>query len=277
MREFKITQSLTERNRVIESYFNEVSRVELLKPEQEAALAQKIQLGDQAALNELVQANLRFVISVAKQYRHMGLPLADLISEGNLGLIEAARRFDETRGFKFISLAVWWVRQRILLAIAEQARLIRLPVNHINVLTRVNKVYEELESTLERQPTDEELAELSGIALEKIIDGRCFSGRTLSYDAPLGAEAEFTLLDRLSVRYDELSEKVDKEAEQSLVCRLFSLLTPAERIVLERCYGLAGKEVVTTPMIAGLLGMCESSVHVIRKRALKKLGAGIRL
>jgi RNA polymerase primary sigma factor len=276
MRELKISQSLTERNTSVEFYFNDVARLQPGRPEDEATLAQKIRQGDQAALDRLIKANLRFVISVAKKYQHMGLPLADLISEGNLGLIKAAKRFDETRGFKFISLAVWWIRQSILQAIADQSRLIRLPLNHINILTKVKKASGELEGRLERAPTDEELAELSGIALEKIADTRCFSARALSYDAPLGEEADLTLLDRLSSGEDRVREMMRQEAGQALVNRLFAGLTPDERVVMELSYGLAGKEAVSPPAIAGAIGLCESSVHAIRKRALKKIRAVYR-
>jgi RNA polymerase primary sigma factor len=185
MRQLKITKSITNRDSAsLDKYLQEIGREDLITAEDEVELAQKIKQGDQVALEKLVKANLRFVVSVSKQYQNQGLTLPDLINEGNLGLIKAAQRFDETRGFKFISYAVWWIRQSILQAIAEQARIVRLPLNQVGSLNRINKTFSKLEQEFEREPSPEEIAESLEIESEKVTESQKISGRHVSMDAP---------------------------------------------------------------------------------------------
>lgn len=214
MRNIQITASITNReSQATELYFNEIGKADLVNADEEFILARKIKQGDMAALDKLIQANLRFVISVAKKYQHQGLPLGDLISEGNIGLVKAAKRFDETRGFKFISFAVWWIRQSILSALAEHTRMMHLPRNHTNLLTKINNRSAELENQLERQPTDEELAELLEVTPEKIAYARYYSGRTASYDAPFKTGDDYLLIETLSSN-DQTIEDILLEASK---------------------------------------------------------------
>src|SRR3954464_12762478 len=185
MRQLKIATQITNRDsQAVEKYLQEISKIPMTTPEEETTLAQRIKMGDQKALDKLVQANLRFVVSVAKQYQHQGLSLSDLINEGNLGLIKAAQRFDETKGFKFISYAVWWIRQSILQALAEQSRIVRLPLNKIGSLNKINKAYSKLEQDFEREPSADELAEILDLPIDKVSDTMKVSGRHVSMDAP---------------------------------------------------------------------------------------------
>src|ERR1041384_2413253 len=196
MRQLKITKSITNReSQSLEKYLQEIGKVELISPEEEVKLAGLIKQGNQAALDKLTKANLRFVVSVAKQYQNQGLSLPDLINEGNLGLIKAAQRFDETRGFKFISYAVWWIRQSILQALAEQSRIVRLPLNKVGLTNKIQKVFSQLEQEFEREPSQEEIADCAEIPLDKIIDAMRIPGRHLSMDAPFVQGEENTLLD----------------------------------------------------------------------------------
>src|SRR5215216_6466606 len=198
MRQLKITKSITNReSQSLEKYLQEIGKVDLLTPEEEVDLAQKIKAGDQRALEKLTKANLRFVVSVAKQYQNQGLTLPDLINEGNLGLIKAAQRFDETRGFKFISYAVWWIRQSILQALAEQSRIVRLPLNKIGSLNKINKAFSKLEQAFEREPTHEEISQVVDLSITDIKDTMRSSGRHISMDAPLPNGEESTLMDVL--------------------------------------------------------------------------------
>src|SRR5947207_11999703 len=196
MRQLKITKSITNReSQSLEKYLQEIGKVELISPDEEVQLARRIKQGDQAALDKLTKANLRFVVSVAKQYQNQGLSLPDLINEGNLGLIKAARRFDETRGFKFISYAVWWIRQSILQALAEQSRIVRLPLNQVGSLNKINKAYSKLEQEFEREPSAEELATILDLPEDKIADTMKVSGRHVSMDAPFQQGEEGSLVD----------------------------------------------------------------------------------
>src|SRR5277367_5127845 len=198
MRQLKISQSITNRETAsLEQYLSDIAKIPMVTAQEEVILTQKIREGDQAALERLTKTNLRFVVSVAKQYQSQGLTLGDLINEGNLGLIKAAKRFDETKGFKFISYAVWWIRQSILSAVAEQSRIVRLPLNQIGSLSKIHKSASKLEQELERQPTPEELAEAMETTVEKISDSLSNSGRQVSMDAPFVAGEENTLLDVL--------------------------------------------------------------------------------
>jgi RNA polymerase primary sigma factor len=235
MRQLKITKSITNRESAsLDKYLQEIGREELITAEEEVQLAKKIRDGDQRALEKLTRANLRFVVSVAKQYQNQGLSLPDLINEGNLGLIKAARRFDETRGFKFISYAVWWIRQSILQALAEQSRIVRLPLNQVGSLNKINKAYSKLEQEFEREPTAEELAELLDLPQDKITDTMKVSGRHVSMDAPLASGEESTLMDVIvngdSPRADAalINESLSKEIDRAL-----STLTERERDVVK--------------------------------------------
>src|ERR1700748_221220 len=201
MRQLKISQSITNRETAsLEQYLSDIARIPMVTPQEEVILTQKIRQGDQAALERLTTANLRFVVSVAKQYQSSGLTLGDLINEGNLGLVKAAKRFDETKGFKFISYAVWWIRQSILSAIGEQSRMIRLPLNQVGDLSKISKAASKLEQVYERQPTPEELAVDLDTTVEKVSNSLSHSGRHLSYDTPFSSDEENTLLDVLQSR-----------------------------------------------------------------------------
>ena len=223
MRQLKITKSITNRESAsLDKYLQEIGREELITAEEEVVLAKKIKDGDQDALEKLTRANLRFVVSVAKQYQNQGLSLPDLINEGNLGLIKAARRFDETRGFKFISYAVWWIRQSILQALAEQSRIVRLPLNQVGSLNKINKAYSKLEQEFEREPSAEEIAELLDLPIDKVSDTMKVSGRHVSMDAPFANGEESSLLDVL-VNHDSLKadnglmmESLSKEIDRAL-------------------------------------------------------------
>jgi RNA polymerase primary sigma factor len=223
MRQLKITKSITNRESAsLDKYLQEIGREELITAEEEVVLAKKIKDGDQSALEKLTRANLRFVVSVAKQYQNQGLSLPDLINEGNLGLIKAARRFDETRGFKFISYAVWWIRQSILQALAEQSRIVRLPLNQVGSLNKINKAFSKLEQQFEREPTADELAEVLDLPIDKVSDTMKVSGRHVSMDAPFANGEESSLLDVLvnldSPKADTglMNESLSKEIDRAL-------------------------------------------------------------
>jgi len=273
MRELKITPSITDREtRSLENYFREMARTELIGPEEEVALALKVKQGDMAARERLILANIRFVVSVAKKYQFQGLSLSDLISEGNLGLIKAAERFDESRGFKFISFAVWWIRQTILSAIAEHTRMMRLPGNQLNLLSRINKVSAQLEGELERQPTDEEIAELLKLPEERLYAARYYTGRTVSYDKVAEHNEQFSLLEMIADQNDQVAELVEAEHRNKRLDMLLSQLLPRERRVLELSFGLKGGEwPMTNKEIGELLNMSAERVRQVRRDSLLKL------
>src|SRR5439155_25113995 len=211
MRQLKIATQITNRDsQAVEKYLQEISKIPMITPEEETTLAQRIKMGDQKALDKLVQANLRFVVSVAKQYQHQGLSLSDLINEGNLGLIKAAQRFDETKGFKFISYAVWWIRQSILQALAEQARIVRLPLNKVGLTNRIQKAFSQLEQEFEREPSAEELAEVLNMDLDEVTSSLGINARHVSMDTPLAEGEESTLLDVLE---NPNAEKTDAQLD----------------------------------------------------------------
>ncbi len=276
MRQLKITQSITNRDsQTLEKYFNEISKVELLTPEEEVQLAQRIKQGDQLALEKLTKANLRFVVSVAKQYQHTKIPLNDLINEGNLGLIKAAQKFDETRGFKFISYAVWWIRQAIMQALAEQSRMIRLPANKVGAISRIHQVASTFEQHLEREPTDEELAELLDVSVDEVKTTLRASSKHLSVDAPFEQGETNSLLDVLE---NSDSQKTDEELEyndslKKEIDRLLSILTLRERQVIKMFFGIGVESKLSLGDIGAELGISRERVRQIKDKAINKLSA----
>ena len=259
-------------NQSLERYLQEIGEVPLLTPEEEIKLAKKIRKGDQLALEKLTKSNLRFVVSVAKQYQNQGLSLGDLINEGNLGLIKAAKRFDETRGYKFISYAVWWIRQSILQALAEQSRVVRLPLNRVGALNKIGKTYSNLEQEYEREPTPQEIAEVLDISLYEVTDTLRMSGRHLSIDAPFAQGEDNRLLD--IVHNDSqpppdstlMSESLRQDVERSL-----ATLTPRESEVVRLYFGLGREHPLTLEEIGELFKLTRERVRQIKEKALRRL------
>ncbi|MGZ3884607.1 MAG: sigma-70 family RNA polymerase sigma factor [Bacteroidia bacterium] len=273
MRQLKITKSITNRESAsLDKYLQEIGREELITAEEEVHLAKKIKEGDQRALEKLTRANLRFVVSVAKQYQNQGLSLPDLINEGNLGLIKAARRFDETRGFKFISYAVWWIRQSILQALAEQSRIVRLPLNQVGSLNKINKAYSKLEQEFEREPSADELAELLDLPIDKVADTMKVSGRHVSMDAPFANGEESSLLDVL-INHDSpkadnglINESLSKEIDRAL-----STLTERERDVVKLFFGIGMNHGLTLEEIGDKFDLTRERVRQIKEKAIRRL------
>ncbi|WEK20550.1 MAG: RNA polymerase sigma factor RpoD/SigA [Candidatus Pedobacter colombiensis] len=273
MRQLKIEQSITNRDSdSIEKYLYDIARIDLLSVEEEIVLAQKIRNGDQLALDRLVKANLRFVVSVAKKYQNQGIRLSDLIAEGNLGLIKAAQRFDETKGFKFISFAVWWIRQSIMLAIAEQRRMVRLPANQIGGIMKINKAMSELEQRLERIPTLEEVCEFIELPEEKVVDFLHHAPMTTSLDAVITEESGFTLAETIE---DTNVEKTDTSVLQSSILvdikRLMKRLPEREKEILSMFYGLGGNSAIGLDEIGSKMKLGKERVRQIKDKALKTL------
>ena len=244
MRQLKITKSITNRESAsLDKYLQEIGKEELITVEEEVELAQRIRKGDRLALEKLTRANLRFVVSVAKQYQNQGLSLPDLINEGNLGLIKAAEKFDETRGFKFISYAVWWIRQSILQALAEQSRIVRLPLNQVGSLNKINKAYSKLEQEQERVPTPEELADVLELSKEKITDTLRVAGRHVSVDAPFVEGEDNNLLDVLVNNDSPIADRIlINESLSTEIDRALSTLTDRERDIVKLFFGIGGQE-----------------------------------
>lgn len=273
MRQLKISKQITNReSQSLDKYLQEIGKVDLLTPDEEVDLAKRIRAGEQAALEKLTKANLRFVVSVAKQYQNQGLSLGDLINEGNLGLIKAAQRFDETRGFKFISYAVWWIRQSILQALAEQSRIVRLPLNRVGSLNKISKTFSELEQKFEREPSPEELAEVLEIATSEVVDTLKISGRHVSMDAPFVQGEENSLLDVLE---NDSEEKPDQELmNDSLrkeVQRALSTLTQREADVITLYFGLNGEHAMTLEEIGEKFNLTRERVRQIKEKAIRRL------
>lgn len=274
MRQLKITKSITNReSQSLEKYLQEIGKVDLISPEEEVKLAVKIRLGDQKALDRLTKANLRFVVSVAKQYQNQGLTLPDLINEGNLGLIKAAQRFDETRGFKFISYAVWWIRQSILQALAEQSRIVRLPLNKVGLTNRISKAYQQLEQEFEREPTAEELSELLEISTEEISAALNMATRHISMDSPLCDGEDNTLMDVLvnpnATRTDEKLEHY--ESLQVEIERSLKTLTERQKDVLCYFYGIGVDHPLSLEDIGERYSLTRERVRQIKDKAINKL------
>jgi len=273
MRQLKITKSITNRESAsLDKYLQEIGREDLITVEEEVELAQRIRSGDRVALEKLTRANLRFVVSVAKQYQNQGLSLPDLINEGNLGLIKAAEKFDETRGFKFISYAVWWIRQSILQALAEQSRIVRLPLNQVGSLNKINKAFSKFEQENERRPSPEELADVLDIPVDKIADTMKVSGRHISVDAPFVEGEDNSLLDVMinddSPNADRalINESLSKEIERVLIFTL----SDRERDIVKKFFGLGIPE-MTLEEIGDEFGLTRERVRQIKEKAIRKL------
>ena len=272
MRQLKITQSITNReSQSLDKYLHEIGKVDLITAEEEVILAQKIREGDQAALERLTKTNLRFVVSVAKQYQNQGLTLGDLINEGNLGLIKAAKRFDETKGFKFISYAVWWIRQSILQAIAEQSRIVRLPLNQVGSLSKISKAFSRLEQEFEREPSPEELAENLETTVEKISDTLSNSGRHVSMDAPFVQGEENTLLDVLENNDPHTDSNLINESLSEEIKRSLSTLTEREREIIVLFFGLSTNHPLSLEEIGEKFNLTRERVRQIKDKALQRL------
>ena len=271
MRQLKITQTITVRNDTLDKYLQEISREPLVNVDEEVELAQRIRQGDRVALERLVKANLRFVVSVAKQYQNQGLSLPDIINEGNLGLIKAAEKFDETRGFKFISYAVWWIRQSILQALAEQSRIVRLPLNQVGSLNKINKAFSKFEQENERRPSPEELSEELDIQPEKIADTLRVSGRHVSMDAPFADGEENSLLDVLvNTDSPNADRALINESLSTEVERVLSTLGDRERDIIRYFFGIGVQE-LTLEEIGERFGLTRERVRQIKEKAIRRL------
>ena len=273
MRQLKITKQVTNRETAsLDKYLQEIGKVELITAEEEVELARRIRQGDQAALEKLTKANLRFVVSVSKQYQNQGLSLPDLINEGNLGLIKAAQRFDETRGFKFISYAVWWIRQSILQALAEQSRIVRLPLNKIGSINKINKAFSKREQEFEREPSAEEIAELLELTENDVKESMKNSGRHVSMDAPLVQGEESNMYDVLrsndspSPEAGLINDSLRKEIDRAL-----STLTSREAEVIKYYFGLNGEHAMTLEEIGEKFDLTRERVRQIKEKAIRRL------
>lgn len=280
MRQLKITKSITNREGLsLEKYLQEIGKVNMISAEEEVELAKRIRTGDTDALEKMTKANLRFVVSVAKQYQNQGLPLGDLINEGNLGLIKAAQRFDETRGFKFISYAVWWIRQSILQALAEQSRIVRLPLSKIGALTRINKAFAHLEQEFEREPTAEEISELLHIEIDEINNTLSVALRHISMDAPINSENDESTLAEIMANPNAENADTQVNFFESLrkeVDRTLSSLTERQRDVVKMYFGIGLINSISLEDIGDHFGLTRERVRQIRDKALNKLRANNR-
>ncbi len=272
MRQLKITKSITNRESAsLDKYLQEIGREELISVSEEVELAQRIKKGDQAARDQLIKANLRFVVSVAKQYQNQGLSLPDLINEGNLGLIRAAQKFDETRGFKFISYAVWWIRQSILQALAEQSRIVRLPLNQVGSLNKITKEMARFEQENERRPSTEELAERLDMSVDKISDAIQVSGRPISVDAPFVEGEDNSLLDVLTNDDSPMADAdLNKESLSKEVDRALKQLYDREREILKMFFGIGCQE-MTLEEIGAKFDLTRERVRQIKEKAIRRL------
>ncbi len=274
MRQLKISKSITNReSQSIEKYLQEIGKEDLLTPEEEVELARRIRQGDQTALEKLTRANLRFVVSVAKQYQNNSLSLNDLINEGNLGLVKAAQKFDETRGFKFISYAVWWIRQSIIQALAEHSRMVRLPLNKVGSLTKINKIFSELEQKYQREPTPEEVAIMMGITLEEVEATLGISARHVSMDAPFTDGESNALIDVLqNANAEETDKHLDyKDSLRIETERTLASLTEREKEVIKLFFGIGVEHPMTLEDIGDQLGITRERIRQIKDKAITKL------
>jgi RNA polymerase primary sigma factor len=273
MRQLKITKQVTNRDTPsLDKYLHEIGRLEMISAEEEVELARRIRKGDSKALEKLVNANLRFVVSVAKQYQNQGLALPDLINEGNVGLIKAAQRFDETRGFKFISYAVWWIRQSILQALAEQSRIVRLPLNKIGSISRISKVFAELEQKYEREPTILELAQALELAPADVLEALRTANRPISMDAPIGTEEDTSLYDVLGNNDSPSPDKdLIHDSLQKEIARVLTTLSAREAKILQLYYGLNNHPPLSLDEISAEVGLTRERVRQIKEKAIKRL------
>jgi len=273
MRQLKIKNSITNREQgALDKYLADIAKEEMITPEEEVELAQRIRQGDKAAQDRLVRANLRFVVSVAKQYQNQGLGLADLINEGNVGLIKAAQRFDETKGFKFISYAVWWIRQSILQAVAEQSRAVRLPLNQVGLLSRVKKTASSLEQLYQRKPTIKEIADELDMPEDKIEAVLKVNTREVSMDAPVTDDDDLSLIDTLIPEgMEDTDENLNRETERAAIQRSLMVLSEKERTILNLYFGLESNHGCTLEEIGYMLDMTRERVRQVKDKALKKL------
>ncbi|MDL2315000.1 RNA polymerase sigma factor RpoD/SigA [Bacteroidales bacterium OttesenSCG-928-C19] len=273
MRQLKITKQLTNREITsLDKYLQEIGRIEMISPDEEVQLAQRIKQGDRIALERLTKANLRFVVSVSKQYQNQGLSLPDLINEGNLGLIKAAQRFDETRGFKFISYAVWWIRQSILSAIADQARIVRLPLNKIGTMNKVSKAYSELEQKFERTPDPEEIAHLLDLDDDEVRESLRHTGKHFSMDAPLASDEESNMYDFLTTDDNKTPEaELIHESLRIEINHSMSTLPQKESDILSMFFGLNGQTPLTLDEIGEKMDLTRERVRQIKEKAIKRL------
>jgi len=273
MRQLKITKQVTNRETAsLDKYLQEIGKVDLITADEEVELAQRIKAGDQIALEKLTKANLRFVVSVAKQYQNQGLTLPDLINEGNLGLIKAAQRFDETRGFKFISYAVWWIRQSILQALAEQSRIVRLPLNKIGSINKINKTYAFLEQSHERPPSAEEIAKELDMTINDVKESMKNSGRHVSMDAPLVEGEDSNLYDVLRSGESPMPDKdLLHESLRTEIERALETLTPREADVIRLYFGLGNQHPMTLEEIGETFDLTRERVRQIKEKAIRRL------
>ena len=277
MRQLKISKQITNREtQSLDKYLNEIGRVSLITADEEAILAKKIREGDQQALEKLTKANLRFVVSVAKQYQTGALSLGDLISEGNVGLIKAAQRFDETRGFKFISYAVWWIRQSIMQAIAEQSRIVRLPLNRVGTLNKISGAFSALEQKFQREPQPHELAELMDVNLSEVVDTLKVSGRQVSIDAPFINGEENGLLDVLVNDTEQPEQGLMHDSLQKEIQRCLATLTAREAEVISYYYGINGEQRMTLEEIGLKFNLTRERVRQIKESATRRLRGSSR-
>lgn len=273
MRQLKITQQITARdNDSLEKYLQEIGKMSLITPEEEVSLARKIRTGDQQALEKMTKANLRFVVSVAKQYQHQGLSLSDLINEGNIGLIKAAQRFDESKGFKFISYAVWWIRQSILQALVEQSRMVRLPLNKVGSLSKLNKIMIHFEQQHEREPSHDELAEIMNVTAKEITEMMKGAGKHLSMDAPIKENEEGTMIEFYQ---DSDSKPVDEDlAKESLkkdINRVLSTMNKRDADIVSCFFGVNGELPMNLDEIGQRFGLTRERVRQIKEKAIRRL------
>ena len=273
MRQLKIAKQVTNReSKSLDKYLQDISKIDLITAEEEVELAQKIKRGDQRALEKLVNANLRFVVSVAKQYQNQGLTLPDLINEGNFGLVKAAQRFDETRGFKFISYAVWWIRQSILQALAEQSRVVRLPLNKIGSINKINKTFSYLEQAHERPPSAEEIAEELGLSVSEVKQSLKNAGKHISMDAPFAEGDDSNLYDVISASETPMPDsELVKESIREEIGRVLETLSEREADVVKLYYGIGQSSTMTLDEIGNTFDLTRERVRQIREKAIRKL------
>lgn len=270
MRQLRISKSITTREAPsLEKYFSDISKVDMVNAEEEAALAQRIRRGDQSAVERLTKANLRFVVSVAKQYQYQGLSLSDLINEGNMGLIRAAKKFDETKGFRFISYAVWWIRQSIMQALADQSRIVRIPLNKVGLSSKVTKAAQQLEQNFEREPTAEEISEYLDMDLEEVSSTMNFNSRHLSIDSPIGEEGDGTMIDVLeNENVDAVDGESQKESMMYEIELALNSLPSKQQMVLKSLYGIGMDRPLGMEDIGEEMGLTRERVRQIRDQAL---------